>query len=81
MENSLSKWKIEYRLMITFKINNLAGVAQWIECGPENQRVAGSIPSQGTCLGCGPGPQLGTCERQPCIDVSLPLFLPPFPSF
>ena len=22
-----------------------------------NQRVAGSIPSQGTCLGCGPGPQ------------------------
>ena len=35
----------------------LAGVAQWIEHGPENQRVAGSIPSQGTCLGCGPGPQ------------------------
>ena len=29
----------------------LAGVAQWIECRPENQRVAGSIPSQGTCLG------------------------------
>ena len=35
----------------------LAGAAQWIESGPENQRVAGSIPSQGTCLGCGPGPQ------------------------
>ena len=36
-----------------------AGVAQWIECQPENQRAAGLIPSQGTCLGCGPGPQLG----------------------
>ena len=35
----------------------LAGVAQWFEYGPVNQRVAGSIPSQGTCLGCGPGPQ------------------------
>ena len=37
----------------------MAGVAQWIECWPENQRVMGSIPSLGTCLGCGPGPQLG----------------------
>ena len=26
-----------------------AGVAQWIDCRPENQRVTGSIPSQGTC--------------------------------
>ena len=34
----------------------LAAVAQWIEHGPANQRVAGSIPSQSTCLGCGPGP-------------------------
>ena len=34
----------------------LAGVAQWIECQPANQGVTGSIPSQGTCLGCGPGP-------------------------
>ena len=35
----------------------LAGVAQWIEYQPANQMVAGSIPSQGTCLGCRPGPQ------------------------
>ena len=35
----------------------LAGVAQWIEHQPANQIVACSIPSQGTCLGCGPGPQ------------------------
>ena len=26
----------------------LVGVAQWIECRPVNQRVGGSIPSQGT---------------------------------
>ena len=35
----------------------LAEVAQWIERGPVNQRVAGWIPSQGTRLGHGPGPQ------------------------
>ena len=27
------------------------GVAQWIEHRPADQKVAGSIPSQGTCLG------------------------------
>ena len=36
----------------------LVGVAQWIECWPANQRVAGSIPRQGTCLGCRPGPTI-----------------------
>ena len=35
----------------------LAGVAQWIEHQPVNQRVIGSIPSSGTCLDCGPSPQ------------------------
>ena len=39
------------------------------------QRVASSIPSQGTCLGCRPGPQLGAHKRQPHIDISLPVFL------
>ena len=38
-------------------IKALAGVAQWIEFQPVNQRVMGSIPNQGTCLGCQPGPQ------------------------
>ena len=33
----------------------LAGLAQWTEHGPVNQTVAGLIPSQGTCLSCGPG--------------------------
>ena len=37
----------------------LAGVA---ECWPVNQRVAGSIPSQGTCLRCG-SPEGGTREE------------------
>ena len=53
----------------------LAGVAQWIEHWPRNQKVTGSIPCQGTCLGWGPGPQLGVCKRQP-VEFSLPLFLP-----
>ena len=54
----------------------LAGVAQWIEHGPANGKVSGSIPSQGTCLGCEPGPRLGACKRQPShVDISLPLLL------
>ena len=48
----------------------LAGVAKWTEHGPMNQRVSGLIPSQGTCLGCGSGPQLEVHEGQPHIDVS-----------
>ena len=47
---------------------------------PVNQRITGSIPNQGTCLGCRLGPQHGACERQSHIDVSLPLFLSPLPS-
>ena len=35
----------------------LAGVAQWTEHRPANQTVATLTPSQGTCLGCGPGHQ------------------------
>ena len=58
----------------------LAGVAQWIEHRPANQRVTGLIPSWDTGLGCGPGSRCGAWERQPHIDVSLPLFLLPFPS-
>ena len=35
----------------------LAGVARWIEHRLVNQRVTGSIPGPGTCLGSEPGPQ------------------------
>ena len=48
----------------------LAGVAQWIEHRPPNHNVARLISSQGTNPGCGPGPQLGACKRQP-VDVCL----------
>ena len=58
----------------------LADVTQWTEGQPVNQSVAHSIPSQPICLGWGPGPQWGGCERQLQIDISLPPFVPPFPS-
>ena len=35
----------------------LADVTQWIKQGSVKQRIIGSIPSQGTCLGCRPGPR------------------------
>ena len=35
-----------------------AGLAQWVERWPVNQKVTGSTPSQGTCLDYGPSPQL-----------------------
>ena len=58
----------------------LAGVAQWTECRPANQRVAGSIPVRAHAWGAGQAPWTQVRERQPRIDVSLLLFLPPFPS-
>ena len=57
----------------------LVDVAQWIECQSANPKVTGSIPTQGTCLGCEPDPQFGVCKRQPHIAVSIPPFLPPSP--
>ena len=59
---SLPALLLSYNLLkLSFKIDlylfALAGVAQCIECRPVNQRVTGSIPSQGTCLGCWPGPR------------------------
>ena len=74
-----SGWALRHRLCLVCFIfiflkrrdTALAGVAQWIEHWPANQKVTGSIPSQGTCLGGRPGPQLGgVCKRQP-VDVSL----------
>ena len=63
-----------------FKNIALTDVAQWIECWSANRSVEGLIPSQGICLGFGPGPQLGVHKGQTHIDVPLPVFLPPFPS-
>ena len=47
----------EDQFLLKEKKSAMDGVTQWIECQPVSQRVAGSIPSQGTCLGCKPGPQ------------------------
>lgn len=53
-------------------ISALAGATQRAERWPENQRVSGSVPGRGTCLGCRPGPQQrGHREGQLHIDVSL----------
>ena len=53
-------WSLKHYLSWYLKIHQaLAGVVQWIECLPTNREVTGSIPSQGTCLGSGPGPRLG----------------------
>ena len=73
-------WNIKKQKTTNQNNKTLASMVQWIEHQIANQRGASSIPSQGTSLGCGPGPQQGVFERQPHIDVSLPLFLLPFPS-
>ena len=83
--NNLSMKEV-WEIRVRKKKIILAAVDQWIECWLVNQRVASLIPSQGTCLGCWPGPkfraafQLGSYKTQSHIDVSLPLFLSPFPS-
>ena len=38
------------------QIGALALMTQCIERWPADQEVTALIPSQGTCLGCGPGP-------------------------
>ena len=66
----------------TFKkifILALAGVAQWTEHQPVKQRAISSIPSQGTYLGCRPGPQLVILKSHPHA-VFLPFSLSPFSS-
>ena len=74
-ENTNSKNRKSIKI---FKILTLAGVAQWIECRPENQRATGSILSQGICLGCRPDPQLEGYARGDCtlIFLSLSFSLP-----
>ena len=54
---SLSLFSFPYPLSKN-KLKALTGVAQWIRHCPANQRVASSIPSQDTCLGCRPGHHL-----------------------
>ena len=54
----------------------LAAVAQWVGHQPAYQRVASSIPSQGTCLGCGPGSLLCVRKRLSVnVCFTHPMFL------
>ena len=75
-------WKLVHERKQKYIIA-LAGVAQWVERWPANQRVASWIPSQGTCLGCVRSPAGGMRGNLlmylSCINVSLFLFLPSSP--
>ena len=53
----LKKYHLPYVHTLRNKLQKylLADVAQWIEHRTANKRVASSIPTQGTCLGCGSG--------------------------
>ena len=44
--------------------------AQWIESWPENQKVAGLIPGQGSRVGYRLGTQLAARERQPIVSLT-----------
>ena len=56
----------------------LTDVAQLVGHWPAKQEVTNSIPSQGTCLGCGLVPSQGMYKRKP-INISFPnwYFFPP----
>ena len=51
----------------------LTGVAQWFGHCPTKQKVTGSIPGQGTCIGYRPGPGWGVCmgdATHQCVSLS-----------
>ena len=71
--------------MVTNVSTGLDCLAQGVGQSPAERKVAGSIPSRGTCLGGGFGPGSGrvweATDLFPSdIHISLPLFLRPFPS-
>ena len=78
--NQNSVWCLYYKILNKIGVLALAGVVQWAKHQPVDWNITGSVPSQGTCLGYGPGPQLGECEKQPvsvtlahqCFSPSLP---------
>ena len=58
--------------LLEFRSVSLAGLAQCIEHRLMNQKVTGSIPSQGTGLDCGPGPQLVDYRGNQSMFLSFP---------
>ena len=71
IKNTLIKiqfWIIELDILVLYPCvksfpEALTSVVQLVGHHPTDQRVARSIPSQGTCLSCGFGPQSG-CLRE-----------------
>ena len=58
----------------------LATWLRWLECQSVHQKFAGSIPSQGTCLGRGFHPLMGWVQEatsHQCFCISLSSSLPP----
>ena len=50
-------------IIYNIKKQALNYVAQWVGRRPTKRKVMSSIPTQGTCLGCGFGPQLGSIQE------------------
>ena len=50
----------------------LVGWLSWLEHHPVHQKIAGSIPGQGTDLGCGLNPLSGCIQEaaKPCFSFS-----------
>ena len=67
---------------IMFVYLALAGMAQWNEREPVDEKLTGLIPSQGTWLGGGPDPQLGRARGNQLMFLSYQCFSPSLsPSF
>ena len=78
------KWRLylnnnKKKLMNNNSYSALAGVAQRIERGPANQKVAGLILSQDTCLGCGQVPGEGFIRGNHTLMFLFLSFSFPFP--
>ena len=74
-----------YRVYLRLVVKPWPLWLSWLGIIPTNQKVMGSITNWGTCLGCQFHPQLGCIQRinrlmfLSHIDVSLLLYLPPYP--
>ena len=62
---------------IFLQSTGLPAVVLWVGPHSPRQKVTNSIPGHSICLGCGFSPQWRCIPE--AIDVSLLLFLPPFP--
>ena len=78
-ETAYSKQSLKVNLGNSFSRDTEKPWLVWLSglsAGLPNQRVTGSIPSQGTCLGCSPGPQWGGSREASYTLMFLPFFFP-----